>query len=322
MLRRKRKNKSNGSEVQSRLNALRADLDALQKDMRGLMSDVGDVASKEVQGAMGGAIHSAQEAAERLEDWEMKTSTAWETQYALSPWLPAYCRWARVPLSARSCFAEALFLRGLRPAPWRAGGFSRLSVDRRLGGYLEGVGFGAYAIYVAFVPALGLPWASAAASGLLLAGPLTWVLVMQLRRPQSPPFHPRSAPRAKHEDKAVLQLLAGVAKEKPLLAVLFAGLIGAAETVRRRGEDWASVTLALGNFPISGSVLFEGMEPGSGDMFSWALTFLVLAVVSAYFGFFGLAGMAAVLTKLLLVVFLVLLAASGLIGLIREEPPI
>jgi ElaB/YqjD/DUF883 family membrane-anchored ribosome-binding protein len=69
MLRRKRKNKSNGSEVQSRLNALRADLDALQKDMRGLMSDVGDVASKEVQGAMGGAIHSAQEAAERLEDW-------------------------------------------------------------------------------------------------------------------------------------------------------------------------------------------------------------------------------------------------------------
>ena len=69
MLRRKRKNNSNGSEVQSRLNALRADLDALQKDMRGLVSEVGDVASKEVQGAMGGAMHSAQEAVERLEDW-------------------------------------------------------------------------------------------------------------------------------------------------------------------------------------------------------------------------------------------------------------
>ena len=62
MLRRKRKNNSNGSEVQARINALRADLDALQKDMRGLVSDVGDV-------AMGGAIHSAQEAAGRLEDW-------------------------------------------------------------------------------------------------------------------------------------------------------------------------------------------------------------------------------------------------------------
>ena len=67
MLRRKRKN--NGSDVQARLTALRSDLDALQKDMRGLVSDVGDVASKEVQGAMGGAIHSAQEAVEKLEDW-------------------------------------------------------------------------------------------------------------------------------------------------------------------------------------------------------------------------------------------------------------
>jgi hypothetical protein len=100
-----------------------------------------------------------------------------------------------------------------------------------------GVGFGAYAIYVAFVPALGTPWAAAAASGLLLAGPLSWVLVMQLRRPH--PHRPTPDPRRAQndEDKAVLQLLAGVAKEKPLLAVLFAGLIGAAETVRRRGED-------------------------------------------------------------------------------------
>jgi len=69
MLRRKRKNGSNGSEVQARLSALRSDLDALQKDMRGLMSEVGGVASKEVQGAMGGAMHSAQEAVERIEDW-------------------------------------------------------------------------------------------------------------------------------------------------------------------------------------------------------------------------------------------------------------
>ena len=69
MLRRKRKNSSNGSDVQARLTALRSDLDALQKDMRGLVSDVGDAASKEVQGAMGGAINSAQEAVERLEDW-------------------------------------------------------------------------------------------------------------------------------------------------------------------------------------------------------------------------------------------------------------
>jgi len=57
-------------------------------------------------------------------------------------------------------------------------------------------------------------------------------------------------------------------------------------------------------------------------MLGWSVTFLVLALVSAYLGFFGLGGLAAVLVKLLLVVFLILLAASGLLGLIRDEPPI
>jgi hypothetical protein len=48
------------------LSAVRSDLDTLQKDVRGLVSEVGGVASREVQGAMGGAIHSAQEAVERI----------------------------------------------------------------------------------------------------------------------------------------------------------------------------------------------------------------------------------------------------------------
>jgi uncharacterized membrane protein YtjA (UPF0391 family) len=56
-------------------------------------------------------------------------------------------------------------------------------------------------------------------------------------------------------------------------------------------------------------------------MFGWAATFLVLALVAAYLGFFGLAGLAAVFVKLLFVVFLILLAGSGLLGLIRDEPP-
>ena len=38
--------------MQSRLNSLRADFDALQQDVRGLASDVGDVATEQVQGAM------------------------------------------------------------------------------------------------------------------------------------------------------------------------------------------------------------------------------------------------------------------------------
>ncbi len=67
MLRRRRKN-SNGSEVQARLSALRADFGALQKDIRGLVSDV--VATKDgAVGAVGNALHSVQEQAGRLEEW-------------------------------------------------------------------------------------------------------------------------------------------------------------------------------------------------------------------------------------------------------------
>jgi hypothetical protein len=100
-----------------------------------------------------------------------------------------------------------------------------------------GVAFGAYAIYLAFVPAVGILWAAAATCGFLLAGPLTWVIVMHMRRPHPHLPTPDPRPAQNDQDKAVLQLLAGVAKEKPLLAVLVAGLVGAAETVRRRKED-------------------------------------------------------------------------------------
>ena len=46
----------NGHQVPGRISAVRHDLDALRKDMRGLMSEVGDVATREVRGAMGGAV--------------------------------------------------------------------------------------------------------------------------------------------------------------------------------------------------------------------------------------------------------------------------
>jgi len=38
--------------MQGRLNSLRADFDALQLDVRGLATDVGDAASEQVQGAV------------------------------------------------------------------------------------------------------------------------------------------------------------------------------------------------------------------------------------------------------------------------------
>ncbi len=64
-LRRKGKSQRNGRDVQARLNALRADIDALQEDMRGLVTEVGGAASEQVQGA----LSSAQDAVERIEDW-------------------------------------------------------------------------------------------------------------------------------------------------------------------------------------------------------------------------------------------------------------
>jgi ElaB/YqjD/DUF883 family membrane-anchored ribosome-binding protein len=51
------------------LNSLRGDLDALQQDMRGLVNDVGGVASEQVQEAVNGTIESASEAIERVSDW-------------------------------------------------------------------------------------------------------------------------------------------------------------------------------------------------------------------------------------------------------------
>jgi len=68
-LTRKNRSSRNGRDVQARLNALRADIDALKEDMRGLVTEVGGAASDQVQGAMSGAITSAQEAVERIEDW-------------------------------------------------------------------------------------------------------------------------------------------------------------------------------------------------------------------------------------------------------------
>jgi ElaB/YqjD/DUF883 family membrane-anchored ribosome-binding protein len=66
---RRRKNGHSNNDVQSRLSALRDDLDALQHDMRALVSDVGEVASEQVHGAVTGAMESASEAVERVEEW-------------------------------------------------------------------------------------------------------------------------------------------------------------------------------------------------------------------------------------------------------------
>ena len=53
-------------------------------------------------------------------------------------------------------------------------------------------------------------------------------------------------------------------------------------------------------------------------MLSWAITFLIIAIVAALLGFVGLAGIAAEFAKITFFVFLVLFVVSLLLGRRRE----
>jgi ElaB/YqjD/DUF883 family membrane-anchored ribosome-binding protein len=82
---RKRKNGQNGRYVQARLNSLRRDLDALQQDMRGLVTDVGEAASGQVHSAVNGTIESASEAVERVSDWSNENLDGMRQAVRLQP---------------------------------------------------------------------------------------------------------------------------------------------------------------------------------------------------------------------------------------------
>jgi hypothetical protein len=62
---RKRKNGRHGADLQARLTSLREDLDLLQQDVRGLVSDVGDVATDQVHTVVNGASDTV----ERVTEW-------------------------------------------------------------------------------------------------------------------------------------------------------------------------------------------------------------------------------------------------------------
>lgn len=60
---------SEPGSLHARMKTLREDLGALEKDVRGLVGDVGEAAGEQVQSAMNGAAQSAREAADRMESW-------------------------------------------------------------------------------------------------------------------------------------------------------------------------------------------------------------------------------------------------------------
>jgi ElaB/YqjD/DUF883 family membrane-anchored ribosome-binding protein len=69
MFGRRKKNRHNMRDVSARLNSMRSDLDALQENMRGLLSDVGGAADDQIQGAIRNAAQSAQGAVDRVGEW-------------------------------------------------------------------------------------------------------------------------------------------------------------------------------------------------------------------------------------------------------------
>jgi uncharacterized membrane protein YtjA (UPF0391 family) len=63
---------------------------------------------------------------------------------------------------------------------------------------------------------------------------------------------------------------------------------------------------------------FEGRDGRENAVLNWAISFFLIAIVSALFGFSGIAAGAADIAQMLFVLFLVLFAVSLLIGLRRH----
>lgn len=57
-------------------------------------------------------------------------------------------------------------------------------------------------------------------------------------------------------------------------------------------------------------------------MLTWALTFLVLALIAGLFGFTTIAGASIGIAQVLFFVFLVLLVVSAIAAAVRGRPPI
>jgi H+/gluconate symporter-like permease len=92
-----------------------------------------------------------------------------------------------------------------------------------------GIGLLALSIAVALAPLVGQAWGDAIAGAILVAPPLLWALIVSLSAP--PPRRPAVS-------SGVLGALFGaVARETPWLAVVGAGLAGAAEMFLKRNKS-------------------------------------------------------------------------------------
>jgi uncharacterized membrane protein YtjA (UPF0391 family) len=79
------------------------------------------------------------------------------------------------------------------------------------------------------------------------------------------------------------------------------------------------IQAALSKLPMRPTT-YRLLEKGRCSMLSWALTFLVIALIAAVFGFGGIAGTASSIAQVLFFVFLVLFLISLIIP--RVRPPV
>jgi hypothetical protein len=87
------------------------------------------------------------------------------------------------------------------------------------------------ALFLALMPYMHPAWAALIAASVLIVPVVIGAFIVRSRAvPRARP-QPAVAAAATTPDDAAMQMIAGMANEKPLLAVLFAGLLGAAGTI-------------------------------------------------------------------------------------------
>ena len=89
---------------------------------------------------------------------------------------------------------------------------------------LVGVAFAGFAIFTALERPVGVAGAAALTALILLIGPLLFVFVAAFRQP----------PKSEIGETVLLNLFSGLARDKPLIAMLGAGLFGAADIFLRK----------------------------------------------------------------------------------------
>jgi hypothetical protein len=94
-----------------------------------------------------------------------------------------------------------------------------------------GIAFAGFALLTALTPALGLAGAAAIVAALLLLGPLGALVALLIRRPARPA---ESALGDGGNHELLMAVLGAISRNKPLIAVATAGLLGIVEMLFRK----------------------------------------------------------------------------------------